>query len=632
MDPLAAQLGCPCVPGYAQRDYEALAGFLSRRLGRDVRLRYAESLLQPAGYADKGVPDLVVGKFSEVASDASRTGLSLRPVALLTGGDGRVTQQGLFVVRADAPATSLGDLAGKRLILGPSESLEKSDAALASLAAYGVALRARPKRMETCNAAALAIAEGDADAAVISSYALPLLEGCGNIEKGLLRVVATTDEVPFIAAFAPEDMPAARLQMLRDALRAVGSRKRLLRRMESTSGFLPLDRMTDAWPDWRGAGRAATVSDLLEGLPGRPQKLWSRTLTGPGMAGPAVARGRVVVADKNLANDTDIFRCLDADTGAQRWAVRLRATGDMDFTNTPRANPVIHAGNVYLLNAFGTLLCLRFDDGRERWRRDLLKDFAGELPTWGTCSTPLVAGNRLIVNPGAPDASLAALDLDTGETLWTSPGGPPGYAAFIVARLGGVQQIVGYDAVTLGGWDPVSGERLWHLTPDLEGDFNVATPVVVGGQLLVATENNGTRLYAFDTGGMIVAEPVAQSMELCPDTSTPVAVGSRILGSDGRVVCLDRAAGLASVWQSDASPFDGYTSFIAGDGRALAMTQSGWLVLFDLAAKKPRELGRAHLFPEQADEERDVWGHPALVNNRLYVRNMLGISCFLIAE
>ena len=34
MDPLAAQLACPCVKGYAQRDYDQLGTYLGRQLHR----------------------------------------------------------------------------------------------------------------------------------------------------------------------------------------------------------------------------------------------------------------------------------------------------------------------------------------------------------------------------------------------------------------------------------------------------------------------------------------------------------------------------------------------------------------------------------------------------------------------
>ena len=39
MDPLAAPLSCPCVKGYAQRDYQRLADYLSKQLACPVRRR-----------------------------------------------------------------------------------------------------------------------------------------------------------------------------------------------------------------------------------------------------------------------------------------------------------------------------------------------------------------------------------------------------------------------------------------------------------------------------------------------------------------------------------------------------------------------------------------------------------------
>ena len=132
-----------------------------------------------------------------------------------------------------------------------------------------------------------------------------------------------------------------------------------------------------------------------------------------------------------------------------------------------------------------------------------------------------MVGDSLIVNPGAPEASLVALGLYTGEVIWKTPGGPPGYGSLIVGTFGGVRQIVGYDADSLGGWDPNTGQRLWTLAPEKKGDYNVPTPVNVFGQLLVATENNGTRLYDFDSQGRILPVPVAQTRELAPAPRRP---------------------------------------------------------------------------------------------------------------
>src|ERR1700730_15846655 len=44
MDPLALPLSCPCVKGYAQRDYEQLGKFLEGRLKRPVRVVFSETV------------------------------------------------------------------------------------------------------------------------------------------------------------------------------------------------------------------------------------------------------------------------------------------------------------------------------------------------------------------------------------------------------------------------------------------------------------------------------------------------------------------------------------------------------------------------------------------------------------
>ena len=45
MDPLAAPLSCPCVEGYAQRDYEKLATFLRDELKRRDAVNACDMLL-----------------------------------------------------------------------------------------------------------------------------------------------------------------------------------------------------------------------------------------------------------------------------------------------------------------------------------------------------------------------------------------------------------------------------------------------------------------------------------------------------------------------------------------------------------------------------------------------------------
>jgi outer membrane protein assembly factor BamB/ABC-type phosphate/phosphonate transport system substrate-binding protein len=636
MDPLSDRIACDCVAGYARRNYGKLADFLGERLHRRIEVVYAESLsLAPASAQQK--IDLIAGKLSEIVADATKAGLRVRTVAMLTGKDGSVTQTGLIVVRHDDPARSVADLNKHRILFGLEDAVEKHSAAVATLEAFRVPIPGKPAVKASCSAAALAVAEKDADAAIVSSYAMPLLEGCGTIDKGALRVAGKTDPVPFIALFATDRVDRQEEQRLAAVLAEVRTQQALLAALESRDGFIRVvpvgrggDGPTTAWPDWRGPRRDALSSDVPTKLPAERRLLWSRTLTGPGMSGLAVDAGRIVVADKDLDEKTDIFRCLDADTGQEIWKLAYPAAGKMDFSNSPRANPVIHQGMVYTLGAFGDLHCLNLDSGKIVWKKRLAQDFQAKCPNWGWSSTPLIVGEKLIVNPGGKDASLAALDRRTGAVLWSTPGDPPGYASFIVAELGGKRQIVGYDAVSLGGWDPDTGKRLWRLVPKEPGDFNVPTPVAVDGKLLVSTENNGTRLYGFDEQGRILPEPLAANEDLTPDTSAPVACDGRVFGSSGQVVCLDLRNGLTPLWKSDEEPFSDYCTFIAGSGHVLVITQSGKLCLLRASGDSIAIRSTVDLFPDVAQSERDVWSHPALVGNRLYVRNMVAVYCFLL--
>lgn len=362
-------------------------------------------------------------------------------------------------------------------------------------------------------------------------------------------------------------------------------------------------------------------------LPTKPRVLWKRPLTGAALSGVAVTARHVVVADKGRDGKQDIFRCLDADSGKELWALSYPASGNMDYTNSPRATPVIHEGLVYLLSAFGDLHCVRLTNGEVVWKRNIVQDLGAKLPHWGMCASPLLVDGKLIVSPGAKGASLAALSPQTGKLLWKTPGRAPAYASFIVGTLGGVKQIVGYDEVSLGGWDPATGKRLWELVPEIDGDFNVPTPVATDGKLLVATGNNGTRLYGFDERGQIQPKPLAKNEDLVPDTSSPVVLDGLVFGCSGALYCLDLADGLKTRWEGfTGRAYDEYASLIAGNGHVLATTVEGELLLVEATRTAYKVVSRLRLF-----ENEQVWSHPALVGKRLYVRSDAAAYCVLLS-
>jgi ABC-type phosphate/phosphonate transport system substrate-binding protein len=248
MDPLALPLSCPCVKGYAQRDYDQLGKYLAQRLKTPVTVVFSDSL--PAALANKtgGKADLVIGKDSVIRRQAKKAGLGMIHLAALTGLDGKTTENGLFVVPTNDPALSVTDLKGYRIILGPEECDEKHLAAQNVFVQSGMPKLHKPETCSACSDGATKILDlykqGTKSATIISSYAKPLLEGCGTVKKGDLRIIGETEAVPFIGAFANSKLSAAMRDGIAAALIDVGHHPDLCKALETKAGFVPSSDLT----------------------------------------------------------------------------------------------------------------------------------------------------------------------------------------------------------------------------------------------------------------------------------------------------------------------------------------------------------------------------------------------------
>lgn len=331
----------------------------------------------------------------------------------------------------------------------------------------------------------------------------------------------------------------------------------------------------------------------------------------------------VFVAGRDLEDKQDVFQCLSAEDGSEIWNVRHAAEGHLDYGNSPRATPLLHDKYVYFLGAFGDLTCVLVDSGEVVWKRNLYRDFGAETATWGTCSSPLVVEDKLIVNPGATQAALVALEPGSGKALWQTAGRAAGYGSLNVATLGGRLQIVGHDAETLGGWDTKTGRRIWELKPPHRGDFNVPTPIPVGNQLFVVTENNGSRLYDFDKEGRIIPQPIAHNQHLDPDTSTPVIVNDTVIGCALRLWCLDLKRQLKPLANFTSPSFRGHASLIAGPDKVLVIGHDGVLQLLSVSNGQIKVVAQQEAFSDPVE----IYSHPAIVGSKLFLRGGNSLQC-----
>ena len=642
MDPLAARLSCPCVAGYAQRDYEALAAHLEQSLGRSVRLGFGESLAAGLRAAKADHADMVIGKDSVVRADLAAASASFVAVCALTDKTGSTETCGLFVVAAEDVAESLEETIDYAIYAGRPEHAEKHAIALDTLRHAGLPDPFDIHEFDSCSDAAAEMLDAEQPAqvvAVVSSYAKPLLEGCGAVPRGALRVIGETEPVRFITVFVDELIDVATRDAMRRALLAVAEDATLLKKLESSRGFV---RLTDneSWSGWRGPGWLGHASRLPSRLPDKPTLVWSRPLVRSGLGGIAATRTHVVMGDRDDADEQDVFRCFDAATGEVLWEVAYDAPGQLDYGNSPRATPLIEDGRVHLLGAMGDLHCVSLTTGAILWRRHLMRDFAvpkAAVSAWGYCYSPLVADGRLIVSPGAADAAVVALAPATGAEFWRASGTAAGYGSFVAAYPGDRCQVIGFDAKTLGGWDIATGRRLWTWKPQLGGGFNVPTPVILPGEplrVLVSTETDGTSLLAINALGDLIPQPLAESQDLAAEMSTPVVVGRHVIGVQDRVIVLDASDSLRTLTAFEDPSLAAYAAVVSGPENVLVIGNGGRLALYDIAEGDCRLNSTATVLPTNApsDAKCPIYSHPAIVGTRLYIRGPHDLVCVDLAS
>src|SRR5262249_52751187 len=171
------------------------------------------------------------------------------------------------------------------------------------------------------------------------------------------------------------------------------------------------------WPGFRGPDRTGLSKDsgLLKEWPkDGPPLVWKAPGVGTGFSSVSLADGRVFTMGD--LKDASYVQALDGTTGKSLWTAKVGKTGG-NYAG-PRCTPTLDGGLLYAIGQFGDLVCLEQATGKERWRKNLPKDFGGRSGGWNYTESPLVDGPKLVCTPGGKDATMVALDKQTGELVW----------------------------------------------------------------------------------------------------------------------------------------------------------------------------------------------------------------------
>jgi outer membrane protein assembly factor BamB len=288
---------------------------------------------------------------------------------------------------------------------------------------------------------------------------------------------------------------------------------------------------------------------------------------------------------------------------------------------------------VFVFGAGGDLHALRLADGKHQWSRALYEEFRNrgdgiDYGYFGAGSTPIVVGDRLLVNVGGQGAGVVALDIHNGHTTWKATDEGASYSSPVETTLDGRPCVVFLARLNCVGIDPADGAVRFRFPFGIRGPtVNAASPVVVGDQLFVTG--------AYGTGATLVRmgnvnKPVWSGHDILScHYNTSLHIGGHLYGVHGRtdtgtpaLRCVEVATGKL-VWSEENF---GGASLLLADDRILALKVNGDLLLLAPSPQGYRKLAEAKVLAEP------VRALPALSNGHLVLRDAHTLKCLRLPK
>jgi outer membrane protein assembly factor BamB len=378
------------------------------------------------------------------------------------------------------------------------------------------------------------------------------------------------------------------------------------------------------WPQWRGPnrdGRSAETGLLAPWPPDGPPLVWRSTGLGEGYASLAVARGRVFTQGQR--GSQQMVMAFDVKTGGKLWETPIAARAFRESRgNGPRGTPTVDGERLYAMAADGTLAALDVATGQVIWSQNVVQKFGGVMIPWAFSESPLVDGDRLIVMPGGRGASLVSLNKMDGALQWKAGNDQAGYSSAVIAEAEGVRQVVALSGESAFGVRVDNGQVLWRYDRVSNDTANIATPIVRDGYAFLSTNyDTGAALLKLGAQG---ASEVYFTREMMNHYSTSVLIDDVLYGFSNSILTAMRFRTGQVLWRHRSV---GKGSLIAADKFLYVLSEDGVLGLVEARSDRYREVSRFEI----PSGQYPTWAPPVVADGRLYVREQDRLLAFDIS-
>ena len=374
-------------------------------------------------------------------------------------------------------------------------------------------------------------------------------------------------------------------------------------------------------PRFRGPGGDGVFDEtgLLKQWPeGGPKLAWSVKGLGKGFSSATVAGGTVYVTGMDGENRGYLFAFgLD---GSQKWKVNYGPEMGKAGPARPgtRGSATVDGKRIFVMSSFGKIVTVDAAMGQVLGTVDLLELFGAKRATFGFAESVLVDGGKIICTPGGPDASLAALNKNTGETLWQTNGlsMPTGYCSPRLIRHGSQRLILTMLEKALVAVDPDTGKLLWQHEYPQRYNVQPNPPLSTDGMIYICSgARAGGQMLELADDGLSVTPKWSDKTLDCQMHGT-VLIDGYIYGtaqSTPSLVCLELKTGKVMWTTTDT----GRGVVVSADGMLYVYSEKGEV---HLVKPDPNAFVQVGQFTVTEGSE-EHWAHPTIAGGRLYVRH-----------
>lgn len=354
--------------------------------------------------------------------------------------------------------------------------------------------------------------------------------------------------------------------------------------------FLSKQSFALNWPNWLGPNYNGSVDESLD-LNFETEELITRwgISVGTGWSAPVVYDKKVFLHDR--IDNKENLTAYNIDTGQAIWRFSYNSNYRDDFgmSNGPRSTPSVSLGVVVIHSPEGIVHAIDSNNGKLRWSINLVQQFRSPKGFFGRCSSPLILGDKVILNVGGEKAGIVAFSLVNGKTIWQSKRYGNDYASVVPLRILDDEAIAAFMREGLVVINSLDGSELYFdkFQSPINASVNAASPLVLqNGVFLSSCYEVGAGYWEFSLkrGRREFTNKWKKNGVLDCHYSTPIEYNNYLYGFHGRQ---ERGSSLRCVRLSDGkvmwtAPPMGTGHLIRVGKSGLCLTERGEFLLFEI--------------------------------------------------